>query len=89
MRRPCLICGTPTNGSRCPAHRIHRNRGGRTTRTVRATLSARDGDLCAHCGGPGPYQIDHVIPLADNGPDTLENLRLLCRTCHNGAHRID
>jgi len=28
------------------------------------------------------YQIDHVIPLWANGPDTIENCQLLCAQCH-------
>jgi len=28
------------------------------------------------------FHIDHVIPLADGGSDTLDNKQALCITCH-------
>ena len=52
----------------------------------------REGlDRCPSCGihldltgsGEGaPVDIDHIIPHAHGGPDTLENTVAMCRTCN-------
>ena len=63
------------------------------TATVRRAVWARDGGRCTFVGPDGiPCQtrrmleIDHRIPRALGGLDTVENLRLLCRP-HNDAER--
>ena len=34
-----------------------------------------------------PYlEVHHIIPLAENGDDTVENTRALCPNCHRKAH---
>jgi len=30
--------------------------------------------------------VHHIIPLADGGPDTLENVAALCPNCHRKMH---
>lgn len=41
---------------------------------------------CASCTLPIPpgkgWDIDHIIPLAIGGPDTTDNMQILCRPCH-------
>ena len=32
-------------------------------------------------------EADHVVPLAEDGPNTLDNLRALCVPCHKGETR--
>lgn len=46
--------------------------------TVRAAVIARDNGRCQLCGQPG-NQIDHIRGSSSN----LDNLQLLCRSCHN------
>lgn len=53
MRRPCVVCGQPCNGTRCPRHpRPTRQQRGydidhdRARRKLAATLPAP----CAYCG---------------------------------------
>lgn len=61
--------------------------------TVRRAVWARDGGRCTYVGPDGilcqtrrMLEIDHRIPRALGGLDTVENLRLLCRP-HNDAER--
>jgi hypothetical protein len=42
----------------------------------------RDGRCCTNCGSDFAVEIDHKIPKSMGGEDTLENLRLLCRSCN-------
>ena len=38
---------------------------------------------CAGCGSPDNLQLDHIIPLAEGGPDTFTNTQWLCSdACH-------
>jgi 5-methylcytosine-specific restriction endonuclease McrA len=45
----------------------------------------RDMHKCTNCGSDHALQVDHIIPRAKGGQDTLENLRLLCRSCNQRA----
>lgn len=45
-------------------------------------IFARDGAVCAACGGESDLTIDHVIPMSRNGPDDDDNLQVLCRSCN-------
>lgn len=69
---------------------------------ARSHLLARDGALCADCARdntclaehwladssvPFPLEVDHVVPLADDGLHSLGNLQLLCRRCHSDKSR--
>lgn len=40
---------------------------------------------CANCGSTYALQIDHVKPIALGGANTLDNIRLLCRSCNQRA----
>ena len=61
--------------------------------SVRRAVWARDGGRCSFVGPDGilcqtrrMLEIDHRRPRALGGPDSVENLRLLCRP-HNDAER--
>ena len=46
--------------------------------------------LCINCGSEfkqNKMQVHHVIPVSDNGLDNLNNLVLLCETCHVKVHQ--
>jgi hypothetical protein len=52
---------------------------------VRRAVWARDGDHCTWpldgggcCGSTHQLELDHIIPWAEWGPDTVENLRVVC-----------
>jgi len=78
--KPCIDCGRPSTGSRCPEHTI-RNGSTRAWRTTRAAILARDGHACVLCGQPG-REVDHVVPVSAGGGDEPSNTRTLCRDCH-------
>jgi len=46
---------------------------------------------CEACGVTlsAPWQCDHLIPLADGGTNALENLRVLCASCHTEKTKRD
>lgn len=54
-------------------------------RARRLRVFKRDGYRCqirgARCTGHAD-ELDHVIALAEHGPDTDENSRAACRECH-------
>ena len=49
---------------------------------VRTRILARDGYACRYCGSDGPFQIDHVVPVALGGATTMGNLVTACVTCN-------
>jgi len=51
---------------------------------LRRAIYERDGWKCVKCGSTEHLALDHIYPWSKGGPDTAENLRVLCRTC-NGA----
>jgi len=40
---------------------------------------------CEICGSHYALEIDHIVPRAKGGTTTIENLRLLCRSCNQRA----
>lgn len=44
---------------------------------------ARDGRVCQVCGtDEGEMHIDHIIPRKAGGDHSLDNLRVLCKSCN-------
>jgi 5-methylcytosine-specific restriction endonuclease McrA len=76
--KPCICCGTLSNGSFCPRHARPGSR--RQWRKTRQAVFAFYGPRCA-CGAPAEH-VDHVIPVADGGTDRLDNLRPACAKCN-------
>lgn len=92
------ICSHPScfNLAPCPDHGKKPWEG--STRRERTKVSTyrsqkrrkfmlkRDELTCAICGQvrlATDLQVDHVIPLAEGGPDTIENCQLACLECHS------
>ena len=42
---------------------------------------------CEECGRIRPIQAHHVIFRSHGRVDSMENLRALCKSCHENAHR--
>lgn len=88
--RPCLVCGEPTDGPRCPEHTVSRPRDPQHVHFNRArwkNLSARLRRLspfCELCSATADLTVDHIVRVADRPEWTYEtaNLRVICRTCN-------
>jgi 5-methylcytosine-specific restriction endonuclease McrA len=55
----------------------------RRYRAQRERVFMRDGRACQLCGtDEGEMHIDHIIPRKVGGDHSLDNLRVLCKTCN-------
>ncbi len=52
---------------------------------IRRQVWRRDNARCTRCSSTHAVQEDHILPRAAGGLDTLDNLRLLCRSCNQRA----
>lgn len=52
-------------------------------------LIARSGGRCESCGRGGVLHAHHRKPVARGGAHTLDNLALLCVSCHGHTHEKD
>lgn len=50
---------------------------------IRREVMGRDGYQCLDCGATDRLSLDHVVPYSHGGPDTVENLRVLCQPCNS------
>jgi len=88
MRRPCLECGTPSTGTRCPAHELkdtRRRPGYGYQWTVISREMRSRYPFCMRCGATGAgvrLHVDHITPRSLGGTDHLSNLRVWCAPCH-------
>ena len=56
------------------------------TAAQRRALIARDG-ACVGCGAPpGDCEAHHIIPWLCGGPTKIDNLVLVCWSCHDKIH---
>lgn len=97
--RPCLDCGQPSAGTRCPEHqptdtRIRRAQGQAAYDPVWRALSQRARRAqpwCDDCGITHDLTTDHIIPkvIAPQLIHAPENLAVRCRPCNasRGATR--
>lgn len=49
---------------------------------VRREVCERDGYQCVFCGSGYDLALDHIEHFSAGGPDTVDNLRVLCMTCN-------
>lgn len=58
---------------------------------LRVEVVERDGFRCKNplCKRPNSLEVDHMVPRSQGGPDAIENLITLCRTCHELKGRGD
>lgn len=63
---------------------------------VIAEVLIRANGICEECKNKAPFirksdntpylEVHHIIPLSENGDDTVENCIALCPNCHRKAH---
>jgi 5-methylcytosine-specific restriction endonuclease McrA len=63
---------------------------------VAAEVLENANGICTYCGRPAPFikdsdsypflEVHHIIPLANNGFDSVDNAVALCPNCHRHAH---
>lgn len=98
--KPCLGCGDPVEGSRCPGCRPKDSRPSRShpyLHTARWTgLSKRLRKLssqCEGCGSTKNLSVDHIIPASEREDliFNVHNLRVWCMDCqrHRGNRCTD
>lgn len=71
---------------------LHSRSGYRTAipAAVRAQVMERDEHTCQFCSATENLTLDHIIPWSHGGPDTVENLRVLCRRCNSArGNRVE
>lgn len=63
---------------------LRRRRRRRWPPWARRFVAARQADGCAECAMPLPeaWHLDHVVPFAFGGEDSLRNVQALCPNCH-------
>lgn len=59
--------------------------------TVKREVTQRAKDCCEYClsqldFSPTGFSIDHIVPKARGGDDSLDNLALACQGCNNYKH---
>lgn len=90
--RPCLDCGTPAAGPRCPEHTVTDTRTNRTHVAWRndakwKNLSKRlrkAQPWCSQCSTTVDLTVDHIVPVSQ-APElayAVENCDVLCRSCN-------
>jgi 5-methylcytosine-specific restriction endonuclease McrA len=50
---------------------------------IRRAVFARDGHICQICWATEDLTLDHIWPQVLGGEHTMENLRVLCRSCNS------
>jgi len=62
----------------------------RIPQALRDLVMERDEFRCQRCGATENLSLDHIIPFSFGGPDTEENLRVLCRSCNSArGNRVE
>jgi len=52
----------------------------------RKAVMDRDKKKCVECGSKRRLEIDHIIPVSQNGTSSIDNLQVLCRSCNRKKH---
>lgn len=56
---------------------------------LRVEVFQRDGRICAYCDTvDGPWDIDHILPLARGGTNQLHNLTVACSSCNRSKRDL-
>lgn len=86
---------SPPSGNKTPSKSETTSTSYKRDPSVVAWVLNEAGDKCECCGGSSPFvkddgspylEVHHVVRLADNGPDTVDNAVALCPNCHRALH---
>jgi 5-methylcytosine-specific restriction endonuclease McrA len=88
--RPCLVCGTPSHGPRCPAHTIggfarfdrSRQNAYRGTWPAIRKQVLEEEPICRICRAAPSVEADDILPVRLGGQSTRANARGVCRRCN-------
>ncbi len=47
----------------------------------------RDNNKCCQCDSRDNLIVHHLVPVKENGWNSLENLKTLCKSCHGKLHK--
>ncbi|MGH7489948.1 MAG: HNH endonuclease [bacterium] len=82
VHRPTPVADEPeVQPSLKPASSVERNTRA-IPQDVKIEVAVRDGGRCRQCGSNKELHFDHVIPWSKGGPNTVDNIQLLCGTCN-------
>lgn len=92
MMRPCLECGEPADGPRCPDHTRHQPKPSARSRGYNSAwdqLSRRARKLqpwCTDCGSTEDLQADHLPEAWERHnagqPIRLQDIEVCCGPCN-------
>jgi hypothetical protein len=57
------------------------------SKSLRFEVFKRDGFICQYCGAHPPqvvFEVDHIVPVADDGDNDMDNLVTACFDCNRG-----
>lgn len=86
-----LIAEAPQGGRGKIGIVLHRKRSAK----IRKYTHMRANGFCESCANRAPFknsvgqpflEVHHILRLADDGPDSVENVVALCPNCHRKAH---
>ena len=82
-------------GNERPQRRIQQSTVFQRDSRIVACVEKRAKGHCEKCGEAAPFlrpndepffEVHHIIPLSEGGPDTVENAVALCPNCHRECH---
>lgn len=77
-KEPARAVHRKTEAPKSGAPRIRR----RVPKAIEREVWRRDQGRCQKCNSQHGLELDHIHPVALGGESTIENLRLLCRSCN-------
>ena len=82
--RPCLVCGRPSGGARCPEHAVPRRGWAHERASKQVRLEETSCWICGEPAKPGdPLTGDHIVPRIHGGQDVRGNMRAAHRSCNS------
>lgn len=94
LARPKLLTTRPKGQEQPATQMMQVIQYARDPRVVAYVLNRAQG-VCEACDSPAPFnradgtpylEAHHILPLAEGGPDTVENCAALCPNCHRAMH---